>query len=587
MSLTGQFDLVDSYIYHNQMKDAVKELKIIEKKVYDSWSCIGVYKRYIKIGENKLAEEVITKAIKKNPENVDLKAVYTDFLLNQNRIEEAVDYAVSLQGNPKYASLYSEAALKLLNSNSKLKDAVFNTDNDLRKIYLDAWTASKNHVWLRNAVLFSLKEGLFDNAASLMPNSFADADDAFFWGQILFDAGRYYESVYTLDLCLKYLQDYSFGNKAVKHASEIQAVALESDCFIALSEMEKAENIRQTIIKKSENLGSVSDIDKALLPVITINSALYADNTSDENAAADLLFECVTKWPDFVPGLLKYADFAYTSSQSRKEDEEMLSLRRNGLLSLEMERYDNRRIIPLSDAVFRIEESLKRQPNPYLSIAQLDLKYKMNSDLTIKEKTSDLWRMLEANYTESVKYQNLLSLYALSYLIKTNQIDEAYALFKRYIRNSYDVSEESFWEDFIRCLNLMDIKTAEFGAWFAAYSNLYDEVFRIYEYCVFESGGILAEGAVSPYVSTYSCMNLADVYFSTGKRDKALDLYGKVAGRESNSYLRSEIFYRIACIYSAAGDYKSALHSIDYAVQIYPGNTRANLLKTKIVKDVQ
>ena len=72
------------------------------------------------------------------------------------------------------------------------------------------------------------------------------------------------------------------------------------------------------------------------------------------------------------------------------------------------------------------------------------------------------------------------------------------------------------------------------------------------------------------------------LYFSTGKKERALDLYGKAAGRESKNYLRSDIFYTIANIYSAAGDKKNALRSAEYAILLYPDNARASLLKEKI-----
>ena len=66
------------------------------------------------------------------------------------------------------------------------------------------------------------------------------------------------------------------------------------------------------------------------------------------------------------------------------------------------------------------------------------------------------------------------------------------------------------------------------------------------------------------------------------KKDKALDLYGKAAGRESNNEKRSELFYRIACIYSAEGDIKNALRSAEYASSLYPENARASILKDRL-----
>ena len=39
-------------------------------------------------------------------------------------------------------------------------------------------------------------------------------------------------------------------------------------------------------------------------------------------------------------------------------------------------RYDNRRKIPMSDALYTIDEALRRTNDPYLNIAKLDLRYK-------------------------------------------------------------------------------------------------------------------------------------------------------------------------------------------------------------------
>ena len=77
-------------------------------------------------------------------------------------------------------------------------------------------------------------------------------------------------------------------------------------------------------------------------------------------------------------------------------------------------------------------------------------------------------------------------------------------------------------------------------------------------------------------------MNLADMYFAKGDKQKAMELYGKASGREVNNRIRSQIFYRLANIYLSSGDTKNALRSADYACSIDPENERAFLLRTKI-----
>ena len=572
--------MVDIQIADNQFADAVKQLKKIEKQAYDVWSYIGIYKRYAQIGEDKLAEKLLKKALKKNSRSQELKAIYATLLLRQNKLDEAKKMAEDLHGT-KYGSIYSEVVLKQAIQG---EPADFYKDQKYYSIYYDAYRGSLNPIWIRNCAIFKLKEGLFDTASSLLPKAFADADDAYFWALVLYDAGKYYESINALEASRSYLTDYSInGGKRAYRTSEIKQIALESDAYMAVSEMESAEAKRQVLICQLDNFNRLSSEDESLLSVIVINSAVWAKNQYDDDSCADLLFYSVNRWPDNVAALILYSDFAYNSNLEREETMEIRNLRQNGISSVSMEKYDNRRKIPLSDAVYRLEQAMERTKDPYLSIVRLDLKYKTDSSFTVKEKTADLWLQMENNYTEEEKYQMLLVQYMLSFLLKTNQKDDARELFTKYVSTTYGFNaKEDFWSQVGKNVSSMDERTAEFAAWFATDEKKFDEALRIYEYCVYESGGILYEGIVSSLVSTVSCMNLADIYFSTGKKDKALDLYGKAAGRESKNYLRSDVFYRIANIYAASGDKKNALRSAEYAILLYPDNARASLLKEKL-----
>lgn len=578
-SLTAQFDTIDALISQGQLKDAVKELKKTEKQAFDSWSYIGIYKRYSKLGETKLCEKTLKKALKKNSSNTELQTVYSNFLLREARLEEAEKVAKSLKGT-KYGSLYSEAVLRLAQTKKENNNTSFYKDEQFYQIYFDAYTGSKNPIWIRNCAVYNLTRGLFGNAAALNPNVYSDVDDAYFWSVVLYDAGRYYDTINTVEIARKFLGDYQ--NKSQFKTSKIQLAALQADSFLAVSDAESAESVRQSIVINLDNL-NVRKVDEELLPVIVVNSAIYAGNLNMDDQCVDLLFYCVNRWPDFVPGLILYADFAYKSSLEREEDKEILALRQNGIKTLDMERYDNRRKIPLSDAIYRIDESLNRQSDPYLSIAKLDLKYKLDSDITLKEKTKDLWALLEDNYTESEKYKMLLVQYAANYLMNQKLYQDAWQLFVKYTMEHCNIDEKKdFWEQFVDQMQILDLPMVELAGWFAADLQKTDEVLRILEYCVYESGGILEPGLISPLVSTSACMNLGDVYFSLGKYEKALDLYGRAAGRESSSSIRSEIFYRIACIYVETGDKKNALHSAEYAVSLYPENARAALLRSKL-----
>ena len=562
------------------MQSAIKELKKVEKRAYDSWSYIGIYKRFILIGEQNLAEKIIKKALKKNKQNQELLAVYTNFLLRQNRLEDAGKYAEKLR-NGNYASLYSELVLR--ESQKQVTDQgayAFYQNEDFYQIYLDAYKGSKNPIWLRNCAVYNLTQGLYNQASLLNPPAYADVDDAYFWGLCLYDAGKYNFAIEALEKAHKYYSDYD--NKKQFKCNEIQIVALESDAYMAVSDFEQADLVRSCVVNNIDTV--FADIkDDALLPIIMVNSAIYAKNQMPEDYFADLLFYIVNRWPDYVPALILYSDFAYTSNLEKKEDDEVAALRRAGIKSLEMEKYDSRRKIPLSDALYRIDQSLKRKSDPYLSITKLDLKYKTDPKLSEKDKYRDLWVLLEDNYIEGEIYHTLLVQYALNFLLTTKEYDDAWNLFYKFTTShgTYDVKRD-FWEQFIEQMKYYDLPIVEMAAWFASDLKKTNEAIRIYEYCVYESAGLLEDGLISPLVSSASCMNLANIYFSIGKKDRALDLYGKIAGREVNNAKRSEIFYRIACIYSALGDIKNALRSSEYASSLYPENERASVLKDKL-----
>ena len=538
----------------------------------------------MRLGEAGLAEKTLKKALKKNQDNQELLAIYAIFLMRHDRMQEASKFTDKLRGT-KYASINSELILKNALEESSFEKSAFYKNPQFYQVYYDAYMGSKNPIWLRNCAVCNLINGLYDACLSLVPQAFADVDDAYFWALVQYDGGRFYESLDTLDYAKHFLSNYRDSSRF--KTSLIQLAALESDNYMAASDIEKAELARRDIVLGLDTL-TVSKADEKLLPVLVLNSAIWARNQGLDDRCADLLFYMVNRWENYTPSLILYSDFAYSSNQERKEDDEIKALRRAGISTLDMQKYDSRRKIPLSDALYRIEKAYSVTKDPYLSIAKLDLHYKMNPEITEREKNRDLWVILEDSYDESQKFKTLLVQYALNFLIRTKQYEDAFHLFTRYIE---DINIELLgakdqnvfsWDSFMENLRLYDFSIVEFSTWFAAYFHKKSEAIRLYEYCVYESGGILEEGFISQNVSIASCMNLAEIYVAERQKEKALDLYGRAAGRESRNSVRSEIFYRIARIYVSMGDNKNALRSAEYASSLYPENARASVLKDKL-----
>ena len=77
-------------------------------------------------------------------------------------------------------------------------------------------------------------------------------------------------------------------------------------------------------------------------------------------------------------------------------------------------------------------------------------------------------------------------------------------------------------------------------------------------------------------------MNLAMIYSSTGKKDDAIKLYGKVSGRTQSYEVKSESLYRIGVLYYERKNNEDALKSLKYAVYLNPAHSKARLLLSQM-----
>lgn len=586
-SFTNTLDQIDALINQNQFKDAARELGKAEKMAFSSWDEIGLFRRYVQIQMPEKAEKLVLKALKKNPENPELNAVYTNFLIRNKRIPEAMAAGKILQGT-KFGSIYSEAVLRDTlekSAKEKLRDIFHSAE--YFPVYYDAYTGSKDTFWLRNCALLRLSSGSYEGAADIHPSEVYGAEDAYFWALVMYDAQRYGNAVNFADTAEKLYP--SATGKAKNLVSLTKISSLLQDSYTWLGDSDAAEKVRTEYLeaisdKKGSWLVPENSEDLELLPVIFTNSAKWSKDNGDAFRTRDLLSFCVNNWKDYVPALTAYSAFAYESSLERKENFEQLQLRDEGLATLEMERYDNRAKIPLSDAISRIDESLSRYKDPLLYIVRLDLKYKTDNSLSETQKTASIWNVLEDNAVAPGVYPELIMEFAMNYLLETKKQDDAWKLYKTYITNKYDISaEEDFWESVEKKLYTFTGSEAEYAAYFAAFQTRKDDAVRLGEYSVFENGEAEGEtGYISPVVSDETCINLAAVYRSLGMNGKALDLYGKINGRCSETMLKSLIMYRMALIYSATNDLRNAKRCAEYALSLNSRNVDAKMLVTKL-----
>lgn len=595
-SFAVALNTIDSYISLGQNEDALKLLKKTSKSAYSAYSRLGIYRRYMTLGEKSLAEKTLLSAMKKIPGNLEIIAVYGNFLLKENRIPEALKIASALKGT-EYGSIYGEILLK-----SPQKGAVFSMKQ--AEIYRDCYSATKNERWLVNAALLFLENGNYSEAAVLQQNF--DSEFCLFWAAVQFDARNY-------DLCLENLEN------AEKRGDSGFDPALASDAFYMLGDYDSAEKQRESIILKAES-EKTSDVPEN----VYLNSAIWAYNTGDFVRAYDLLMTVVMRNSKNIPALLTYGKFARGDFEVEAEDLLEQELRKTVLRTYSMQQRDERPKFLVADAAFRIDQVLQWQKENSLPLSQellvekLSLWLTENSSLPQKKLESEIWKTLENNEIAENMYPPLLVHFAVSRFLNFGKTEEARLLFEKYLdarykmkpqeqmgnRVEYDifggekrysapvvpdfVTRAAFGEraaDYARTMENWEIETAAF---FALLDGNASAARRLYEYVLFETGGaktVQADGQIvsfSRLCSVTSAVNLAGLYSADGDMKKALNLYGLASGRAKSRKLKSKILYLTALVQEDLKNTDGAVLSLEYALSLDPMNAQARLLLKKL-----
>ena len=593
VSMTAALDEADRYIEQGYPKDALKILSSCEKRILNPMEAIGVYKRYMALDQKKAAERILKNNLKKNPDNLELNAVYTYFLDKAGKSEEAYKRSASLRGT-RYGSLYAEYFLRREAQEEMERRQDFYLSPEMQAIYIDAYNGSGDNAWLRNAALSSMKKGEYGDAAQMVPEQKKSSSDAYFWALVYYDNKKYGEAAESLllakDALGKNEDRFADGIPEYRKVNSIEVASLLSDCYVNMGEDKEAERIRSDLIAQitlgAEN-SSAAEIGstESLLGTMYLNSALYALQKNDERAAYNVLTFITQKWPDNVSALIAYGNFAYNSSKRIMDDPLTKSLRDAGVVSTDMKRFDDAPRVAVSDALLRMKESLARTHNDTLYVAVLELEDKVDDSSDERTRLGRMYRVLERNSTGADLYPEAIAQYAVHTLLSLERYAEAKEMFLKYLAARYKLGKDrDYEEDLVLNLPNMSVWEAEYAAYFAAAEKNTDLTKRLYEYAVYETGFSSAYGGteISPAAATESAVNLAMIYSSTGNKDKALELYGRAQSRATDNYMKSQIMYRLACIYDAKKDAAAAVKALEYSLYLDPANSNSRLLLGKL-----
>lgn len=600
-SLTSTLDEIDRYINQGQVESALKLLDKTDNKSLSSTFRLGICRRYLRLGETKKAEGVVKSAIKNDPENLQLTAVYTSILLKKDDLKEAMKTGKKLSGT-EYGSLYAEALLK-----SKVKSGFAKVtyddfcSEDYSGIYFDAYAGSKDNRWLRNNAIVSLTSGKINQAFVISPREYQSAQDAYFWALVKYDNRKFVDAAEdfkaALDLAEREMTDDFDLKKNLKKKQNLslKARALLADCYVNLAEEKLAEKERSAILEyltardDDENSAEISDSEYSIpgvdiLSVIYLNSAVWAQSRDDAKGAYKLLLFEVSKWPDYVPGLITYGNYAYNSSLLSLDDPMTQELRKLGICSMDMEAYDDIPKIPVEDAIARMDDSLNRFKNYQLYVAKLDLEDKIQN-ITDKAYLAKIYTTLEKNTLGTNLYPPEIVRYAVHGFLSLDRKEEAEELFNRYISTRYKFNpEEPFYDEFFHHIHELQNWEIENAAWFVTEAKRAGLARQLYDFIVFveyvKDSKTVRE--VSPRASASAKMNLAMIYSSTGNKNEALSLYGKAASDSQDLRSKSEALYRIGVLYNDMNKVEDAIKSLKYAIYLNPSHSKARLLLSKI-----
>lgn len=549
-SFTSKLDSVDNFISVGDYKSATNLLKKTAKQAKNPMDQIGVYRRYIQLGNIQDAEKCLKQGLKNFPQNNELLAVYTWFLHNQNRTIEAYQLAEKLTDTP-YQSILAEFKLQ----QAVTQDVTDFLSKDYAPIYASAYISTKDEAWLTNAAIVTVLEGQYQEAYNFQPKD--NVKNPYFWACISYDSKRY--------------------NSAIEHLqnqSSIDSQLLLADTYSILKEFSAAENIRQKLITQETT-------DQKLPPQIYYNVAKYAKDNNNWNQEYEYLNILTEKYPEYLPGVNLYADFAIRCLDIPQEDILAKELRQTNFRSASMKEYD--KIARLSlDQAFAVLEKAKELDETSQAAALLFLFENDNKVVPQKlpeEKIAQLWLLIEEYSLGQACPEPLLKV-AVPFLLQQDKIADAKKLFDIYLAQTYGSSS------YPEVIEKMSPEECTYAAYFSATEENpnFPLALYIYELLLRDKTEInqnLAELATYQ-IDVSTIINMAELFAGSRQTKKAKEMYSMAIGIAKDSTSKADIMYRMANLQYITGDFTGAEVSLDYCLSIVPDHGKARILQNKI-----
>jgi tetratricopeptide (TPR) repeat protein len=538
-SLLAKFDKIDTCIVSKQYGEAFSLLKQAEKKAHGVYNQLGIIKRAFKLAENDWAEALLIKTLNKYPDNLETRAVYTHLLLRTNRYAQALSVGAKLKGTA-YGSLYAEAIIykqQMLIDTDSTNTCEKWQEEEFVPLFIDLYKTTENEKFLINSAVIYLKQGDYAKAFTFHPEKISVYDNTYFWSLVSYDSQNWDAALDDLS-CIPDIE---------------QAKILEADTYVQSGQIDNARQIWDRLM---------SDY-----PAISITAYLNAARQSRLNGNFTDCYDCLkaalVQFPESVPVLSAWGDYALLSSKPYTEDSMDSVLRLAGLKTLSMEERDAiPKVLPI-DALHTMKDVLTKTNSPELQLSYTKLLWEVDK-VEGDKRCSDMWLLLEKNrLANKGTYDANLCRYAIWLFLHNAKYDYAQSLL-------------SYLPD--ASTNLATVHDVEMEAWLAYKKGSFSEAVKLYE-----TIPELNSTEKASYVSSYSALfNLGALYVANGEKLAAQSLYETALPITENNLYASELEYRIARIQMANGQTEEALKSLQFCLKKNPANNRARLLKKKL-----
>ena len=278
-SFIDRLNNIDSVTAVHDYEAAWSMLKKAEKYARSPYERLAIVRRALILDRSSFAQKILQKALRHFPDNQELLAVYTHFLVSSGKSEEALRYGAKLEGGP-YGSLYAELLFRFAAPVNFFSSAY-------KQAFADAARTTGNAVYFRNAALIEAFFGNMEASFSFHPASLSayDSEDtARFWARISYDSGNFIQC--TQDL--QFVQDSA------------QKQSLLADAYLRSGDEKKA------IAAWLDSTERFADEN----PSAWCNAAKAAFKAGSIGYAYLFLEKLTERFPDYIPGLAAYAAFS-------------------------------------------------------------------------------------------------------------------------------------------------------------------------------------------------------------------------------------------------------------------------------------